>query len=193
MLLEGDSARARTCFEQGLHLNRALQNDEGIVRGLAYLGEIAHAQGKAEQAARYFRESAEQHLSLGTRIDSVYHIAAAGYAFWRQGAHTRAMSVWRQGLEMARAAGDMAWVASLLNALAWCAADVGDYERALVEGGQSLELSRDHRNVRDITEMLTLLGYLANERGDYVDALCRLLRSSAGIQRYSPSHDIGNI
>ncbi len=136
----GDYERARTCFEEALHLRRQLGDKSGMAGALNALGVLFHHRGEYEQAHDYYKQA----LALFQELDDRAHITVAlnnlGVVAERQGDYEQTQHYYGQSLEIARHMGDTegsAWALDNLGNLAYLQ---GDYAQALHLHKESLAM-----------------------------------------------------
>jgi predicted ATPase/transcriptional regulator with XRE-family HTH domain len=87
-----------------------------------------------------------------------------------QGDFNLAVALLQQSLELKRAVGDRAGIASSLNTLGWIARLQGDFARAQTLCGESVALYRELGDKQGISYALNNLGLAAADLGDYAGA-----------------------
>jgi predicted ATPase len=139
----GDSATARLRAEEGLALNRALEDTSGIGSSLLELGLVVADQGDYarareifEESIRFFREARDEHSVVW----------ATRYLAWMHnelGDREQARALHEENLARARALG-AEWIeASTLGALGEYAIDDGRLDEGAAMLGQSVCLFRE--------------------------------------------------
>ena len=127
---QGDTALARTCYEEKLAFWRDIGDRAGIAATLAELGALALQEGDQAQAHALFEEALTLRRELGDSAGVAASLAHLGDLAYAQGDQERAATLYREGLDLARDAGDRAVAALCLEGLAAVALAGGQPERA---------------------------------------------------------------
>jgi tetratricopeptide (TPR) repeat protein len=105
---QGDLARARGCYEEGLALGRALNDPYVIANTLGRLSSLALAAGDLDQAAERNEESLIVSRQLHYQLEVARALDRKALIAWRRGDLSRAEALAGEALVLAlsRAAGD---------------------------------------------------------------------------------------
>ena len=178
----GDSARAKTLFEEQLALQQHLGDERGIARALHNLGSVAWRHGDYGQA----RASEEKGLSIRRKLGDKSAIATSLHALGtyaqEQNDLERAAALYQEALAIRRELGDTGSIATLLNNMGNMAQAQGDLEKVRALQEESLALRRKIGDKAGISQSLTNLAVLAEEQGDFRRAHA-LLEESLAIDR----------
>jgi predicted ATPase/class 3 adenylate cyclase len=172
-LHQGDHAAAKALFEQGLIIDRQLENKWGIARTLNNLGLIAREQGDLPAARAFHEES----LAIRRESSDKLGIAAAlnnlGLVSQAQGDHASAQALYEESLGVEREVGNKWGVSNVLGNLGLLASARRDYGAARPLLAESLAIRRGLGDKLGIAECLEALAELAAAQG-HLDQAARL-------------------
>jgi hypothetical protein len=153
---QGDLARARACFEEGLALGRALNDQYLIANTLGNLSSLALVAGDLEQAAARSEETLIVSRQLNYQTGVARSLDRQALIAWRQGHLRRAAALACEALVLAvsRAAGDMRFHGDSLEVCAIMYASQGHAERAARLLGAAAEF-REQIGMRRRTDVPT--------------------------------------
>ncbi len=171
-LWQGDLTRAETVLTEGLALSRQARDSWDISITLVTLGEVALARGEYGRARAWAEESLPLQRRLGARGQvaySLYILATAALYSEGEGQGQgvqRAIALYEESLELARAVADTNLVVLVLDGLGSLAAQQGDSGTASARHTESLSLSRAQGNPAGSARALRGLGRRALAEGD---------------------------
>lgn len=167
---QSDFASAARFHENGLRLQRQLNDAAGIARGLSGLGLVLRAQGDYVSAQTHFEEALElarthgQIELLGSCLRYLGLLAVA------QGDAARAVALYEQALPLHEELGDAEALANLYNNLGIALMYLGELERAQELNRASLAMRRQLDDLHGIALSLHTLSYYPRVRGEWADA-----------------------
>jgi len=133
---------------------------------LGYLGNVATAQGRFDQAWLFYRESME----LRRRLDDTWGVAASlnnlGLLAHHEGNWEAAGRFFAESLALRRTLNDRRCLAITLNLMGLCACEQGDVQKAREHLAESLELCLsvgDRRSIAYSLEAFATLGVLEEQ------------------------------
>ncbi|HXJ39053.1 MAG TPA: tetratricopeptide repeat protein, partial [Bryobacteraceae bacterium] len=179
---QGDSARAKTLFEEQLALQQQLGDESGIARALHNLGSVAWRHGDYGQARAIEEKGLSIRRKLGDKSAIATSLHALGTYAQEQNDLERAAALYQEALAIRRELGDTVSIATLLNNMGNMAQAQGDLERVRALQEESLALRRKIGDKAGISQSLTNLAVLAQEQGDFRRAHV-LLDESLAIDR----------
>jgi predicted ATPase/DNA-binding SARP family transcriptional activator len=124
----------------------------------------------------YFNEGRERGAAALARLHEASPIAASraciveALSAWIRGEFPRARACLERGLPLARAVGDLWWLAAAIGGLGVVAADEGDFDRAVAACEEALVRLRELGDDWGIAWVHCGLARVARERGDYARA-----------------------
>ncbi len=158
------------------HLKRAydaavrINDKNGIIGTLLYLGEVEQRQGNYVQAETHL----EQGLTLARQGNNQERICALltqlGLVFQEQGNFPQAETAYQEGLTLARNIADPISICTLLNNLGWLNTRRGEFVQSESYLQEGLALARKIEDRERIGGLLRLLGALEIYRGNFVQA-----------------------
>jgi non-specific serine/threonine protein kinase len=153
---QGDLARARACYEEGLASGRALNDQYVIANTLGNLSSLALAAGDLEQAAARNEEVLVVSRHLTYQIEVARSLDRQALIAWRRGDLLRVSALAREALVLAvsRAAGDMRFHGDSLEVCAIISASQGQAERTARLLGAAA-VFREQIGMRRRTDVLT--------------------------------------
>jgi predicted ATPase/transcriptional regulator with XRE-family HTH domain len=179
---QGDLAVVSSLFEEGLAINREIDNKPGIASSLNALGMLVTTQGDYPLARSLLEES----LSISQELKDRWAVAGSllwlGRAAEFQGDYGSARSLLEEALEMQRALGDKWGISSSLFQLGEVAFEEGDYGLARSLYEESLAIDRELGDRWGMVWPFHRLGLLAYHQQDY-NLAHSLLRESAVISK----------
>lgn len=183
-LVKMDYDKAEEYTLQSLRLARApgtnktisgISLEYGIATAERNLGEIALWRGDYERS----RASFERSLDIWKRLDPdsqtyANHITSGlvscGIIYKRMGDYSRALRVWRQASELAKAKGDVARLAGILNSIGTLTMDQRNYSSSSDSLFSALRLFTDLEDGREIANTLVNIGLLNQRQDKFTDA-----------------------
>jgi predicted ATPase/DNA-binding SARP family transcriptional activator len=166
----GDSASARTLYDESLAIFRELRDKNGIAYCLNCLGIVARNQGDYASARILYEESLAIQRELGDRNGLASSLNNLGNAVRNQGDFASSRSLYEESLALRREIGDKSGIASSLNSLGDLYIEQGDYASAHRLYEESLEIFREVGNKNGIAYSLSGLGSVLCAQGDYASA-----------------------
>jgi tetratricopeptide (TPR) repeat protein/DNA-binding XRE family transcriptional regulator len=170
LILRGSYALAEPHLKRAYDVAVALDDKEGMIGTLLYLGEIDQRLGSYAQAETYL----QQGLTLARQEKNQERVCALltqlGIVFQEQGNLQQAETAYQEGLTLARNIADPISIGTLLDNLGWLIMKRGEFaqaERYLQEG---LTLARSIEDRERVVGLLRRLGALEIYRGNYVQA-----------------------
>ncbi len=170
LILRGSYSLAEPHLKRAYDAAVELDDKEGIVGTLLYLGEVEQRQGNYAQAENHL----QQGLTLARQGKNQEHVCALltqlGLVFQEQGNFQQAETAYQEGLTLARNSADQISICTLLNNLGWLIMKRGAFaesEKYLQEG---LTLARSIEDRERVSGLLRRLGALEIYRGNYVQA-----------------------
>jgi tetratricopeptide (TPR) repeat protein/transcriptional regulator with XRE-family HTH domain len=158
------------------HLKRAygaavqLDDKEGIIGTVLYLGEIEQRQGNYPQAEAHL----QQGLTLARQINNNERICALltqlGTVLQHQGHFQQAETAYQEGLRLARNNADNESICTLLSNLAWLNRKRGELAQSESYLQEGLILARKIDDPERLCGLLGLLGSVVGSRGDFAQA-----------------------
>ena len=165
--LQGDYTGARTLYEEGLTIGRALGYKDGIANCLLNLGNVTHEQGDYESGRVLLGES----LVIWRELDDKNGIAAClnalGIVARVQWDYEGGQVLLEESLMLRRELGDKTGIAACLLNLGIVARLQEDYAQARLLYEESLALRRELGDKHGIAACLNVLGVVAYLQGDY--------------------------
>jgi predicted ATPase/class 3 adenylate cyclase len=137
---QGDYAAARQSLEEGLEIQRQLNNERGIAVTLPNLGHIAREQGDYTTAFALFEQSLTVLRKLNDRWGTAALLNNMGMLARDRGDADAARSYYEQGLSIYRELGDSVQIAVASNNLAMLVYDQQDYETARALDEEALQI-----------------------------------------------------
>jgi tetratricopeptide (TPR) repeat protein len=170
LILRGLYSLADPFLQRAYDAAVELDDKEGTIEALLYLGEIEQRLGNYARAETSLQEG----LTLARSLNSHERICALltqlGKVFQEQGNLQPAEAVYQEGLTLARKSADPIRIATLLDNLGWLIMKRGEFaesERLLQEG---LALARSIEDRERVGGLLRRLGALEIYRGNYIQA-----------------------
>ena len=163
---QGDFARARQLFAEGLEVRRALGDPAAIARSLNLLGAAAFGQTDLGGAESFFEESLRLAEEAGDRRVVASALTNLGLVKIEQGRYEHAEQSLAASFAANEELGDKDGVARALLHMAAAALHSDDCVRASTLLARSLELFRDVGNKLGLAECLAHLGGVAAATGD---------------------------
>jgi tetratricopeptide (TPR) repeat protein/transcriptional regulator with XRE-family HTH domain len=158
------------------HLKRAhdaavqLDDKEGTIGTLLYLGEIEQRQGNYPQAEAHL----QQGLTLARQVNNNERVCALltqlGIVFQEQGNFPQAEAAYQEGLALARNNADQISICTLLDNLGWLNVKCGEFARSESYLQEGLALARKIADRERVGGLLRRLGALELYRGNFVQA-----------------------
>ncbi len=168
-IAQGDYLQARALLEDGLALNRQLEDKRGVGETLRVLGWVAYVQDDYPSATLLWEEG----LALARELRNDRFIARSierlGRIAMRQGDYARAKVAANESLALAQKLGDKRSIANALQLLGIVAWNEGDFGQAttLIEQSQIL---RGELGQKGDWANINILGQIAYAQGDYARA-----------------------
>ncbi len=162
---QGDSARAKTLFEEQLALQEQLGDERGIADALHNLGAVAWRHGDYGQARANEEKGLAIRRKLGDKSAIATSLHALGTYAQDQNDLERAAAFYQEALAIRRDLGDLRSIASVLNNMGTMPQDDVEKMRAVHE--ESLAIRRKIGDKAGISQSLTNLAVLAEEHGDF--------------------------
>jgi hypothetical protein len=184
----GDHGEARRRLEEGLAINRALGNQQGVASHVSRLSWVASVEGRFEEAERLAREGVATSLEAGSRMRSALPLLNLGEVLEKAAKFSEAHSVLQQSLEIYTDMGRRDYITIAHSSLGSIALHLGRYEEARDHAQTGLALAREHGSQYCIGPNLLLLGCLEVAQGVPATAQ-RLLEESAAVYREARPKD----
>ena len=121
-LNQGDYAAARSWYEEGLRLFRAMGDNILVALTLNYLGDMARIEGDYDHAGALYKEALPLLEATGYKSDIPALLHNLGYVYLSTGDHEQATSLFTDSLVLQKELGNKAGIA---ECLAGCAAVAG--------------------------------------------------------------------
>jgi non-specific serine/threonine protein kinase len=166
-----EAARAR--LEASIALWRAIEDDRGLGRALALLGEMTLAQGNHTAARELEEEALMRCRKVGDAWGAARALEYLGHAAVESGDCAAAERWLAESGAGFRALGDTQGVAVALGFLAHAAYRQGDFDTARARAERSLSLVRDLGNKWHETQSLGFLAEIARVTSDDAQARAR--------------------
>jgi predicted ATPase/Tfp pilus assembly protein PilF len=181
--------QARAALEQSLEIFECLETQTEQVFCLVNLANVAHNQGRYEEAEQLARESLVLSRQIGDGWGATCSLWLLGMVRYRTGDVTQAQALLEESLAIGRESGNRRLVISPLNTLGDMACHQGDYVRARTLFEECLALSRELGDQFKVAMHLNNLGTVLHILGKYADAqpfyresleICRQIGDRAG-------------
>ena len=130
MVREGDIADGFACYERGIEMLRQSGDILPLIEALNSRADVTTEQHDARGALVYAEEAVELCHEIGADSRAAWSHYLLGDAYTCLGEHRRARELLEQGLEIARAAGDVASVVIITCYLGNVMAELGEHEFA---------------------------------------------------------------
>ena len=140
---QGDIASASAYAREGLALYRALADEGGVARSLAYLGVVAASEGDEKRARSLYEEAGALARRIGDRWALALAVSNQGNLALNRGDYPQASALCRESLTLQRELGDKRGMAISLNNLAYAALHEGRHRDAVAPLQQSLQLAQE--------------------------------------------------
>jgi tetratricopeptide (TPR) repeat protein/transcriptional regulator with XRE-family HTH domain len=179
LLARGMYAQAEQHFKRAQEVAKELNDPQGLVDVLMYLGEINEKRGEYQAAIHHLEEAlALAHASgdvgracIILRVLGMVSVLCVGY--------DRANQYYQEGLALARQLADPKQIAGFLNNLGNLSSARGRYTEALSNLEEGMALAREIQHREWITVFQLNLGNLALQRGLFTQAERYLLEGLA--------------
>lgn len=178
----GDYNAARRLHEEGLDIERELQDEDAIADGVNDLANITNAQGDYAAARRLYEESLEMQRRLGNKRGEAVALNNLGYVAQRQGDYREAGRLLEQSLNDFRALGNVLESGFALTGLGLVALFEGHFDAAQAAFEQGLQVRTELEDRRGIAESTGGLGLVALRTGD-LDKAAGLFEESLRLRR----------
>ena len=149
------------------------ESDEQLTANVLFeLGNIAHLQGKNEDARGFYQQSLDINKRLGNQREQADTLYAFGNLAFSQGKYEEARDFYQQSLGLYDLIGNQHGRVGILHSLGQIAQNQGEYEEARRLYQQSLNLCEQLGLQRQSVQSMTLfqLGKIAQEQGKYKEA-----------------------
>jgi non-specific serine/threonine protein kinase len=166
-LSQGDSAVARTAYEQSLAIRRELGDRAGIAQLLTSLGIAAWIRGEYAAARPLLEESLQIRREIGNKQAIAFTLQNLANLTRDQGDLQGARAIHEEALGILRQIGDRRSIATTANNLGHVVRAAGDLAQARVLYEEGLAIRRELEDRQGIARSLTSLAQLAKEEGDY--------------------------
>jgi predicted ATPase/class 3 adenylate cyclase len=179
---QGDSAAARSLFEESLAILQELGDRWGIANALHNLASVAQAQDDYSRAAELVAESVALWRELGDRWGLATALSVWGHLARAQGDYDRAAALLEESLGILRQLGDKSSLARALAGLALVAQHRGAYGQATALLEEGLAILRELGDTEGVARALADLALVTQRRGEYGRATT-LIRESLALFR----------
>ena len=179
---QGDTEHAEAAYDEMLELSRKLDDKGRVATALNSLGTLAVTRGDNEQA----RELLEANLVVLRQLEQEGNPATTPKRFHalnllgilainQEGDYVRGVTLWEEGLALARETCDLYHVGATLSNLGYATLLQGDHERATALCEEALTLAHElgGAGVEIVPETLVNLGLAMLGRGDHERAKAR--------------------
>lgn len=180
-LRSGECGTARDLHEEYLTIERELGNRSNEAEALAFLAEIAQAEGDDREAMGLLEESVRVQRSMGDRAPLVWLLGTLGEVAFRAGQPDRARSALDESAAIAGQRHDSHGLARARVRLAMLARAEGDHGQVARLCAQALAGTGPDAPAGMMTELADLLAGVAVRAGDAV--LAARLLGAAGTLR----------
>lgn len=167
-------AEVQAYLTESLHLLRALEQPEGIVRAMQQQGELELITGNYAAAEQHFRETLAYWRQLDSRLEIAWGVALVGEAAALQGNFTTAEICYTEAHQIFTDLGNKDGTANVLYHLGEVARQQGNHAKALSFYHESLTLSQALQNRHVTARCLAGLGGVALAVGQ-IDQAATLL------------------
>ena len=189
----GDMPEARTLLKesQEIWLGLGPAGEQGLADSFRTLGSVAFygesdkyfAQICFEKSLEYSRKNADKH---GQAV-SLCFLGLINYI------DESALSLFKQGLDLAHQTGDLYWVACILRPLGWKFRDQGEFQKAHLYLSDALAIFEAIGFKEGIVESLLDRGILFQHEGNYVQAERFYYQSLQLSREYALKGDESNV
>jgi predicted ATPase/class 3 adenylate cyclase/Tfp pilus assembly protein PilF len=165
-----DWSQAETLGKQSLELYQQANNKYGIRHILGILGYTVEAQGRLDDAWKYYEEALSISNEIGEMQGAAFDLYLMANFMASQGNYERAEELFEQALAVARAVKEKPITAWVLKCLGQLLMRRGDYERSQGLFAEALETSQRMGDQSAVAFLLNSLGWSARLQGQYPQA-----------------------
>ncbi len=170
LLARGQYSSTNQYLQRAYTAAKALNDSNGLIGTLLYLGEVTQKQGDYAQAKTYFLNG----LELARQASDDENISALlrhlGWVASKSGEYVLAEAYLQEGLILARKIKNNERISEILHILGAVTASQGEYALAEAYFQEGLTLARHMKNVEQVINLLISLGAKATEQENYAQA-----------------------
>lgn len=171
LLIQSSYAQALAIFALAQSIAEQLNDHEGIIKALRFLGKARLEQSNYTEAIDYFEKSLKLSQEIGSKTDIANALSNIGSVYFYQGHYSQAEEYYQRSLKLHQESGNKRGIADSMANIATANSASGNKTQAIEYYKKSLELSKELDNKLTVANVSGNLGNIYAAQGDYALAV----------------------